>query len=100
MKQTLLALSHVWSPEPEPGGRTNPEEREQKDIDVIGLDKMHREAVIGECKFKHEISDRKVFKALKVQHKLLHENYRVVQLLLSSASEFLFWLTEEDEGEL
>ncbi len=74
---------------------TNPDDHEQTDIDVVGLDKMRKEAVIGECKFRHEVTDKKVFESLKARHNLLHEKYRVVQYLLFSVSEFSAWLTEE-----
>lgn len=74
---------------------TNPEKREETDIDVVGLDKKRKEAVIGECKFKHEITDKKVYEALKERANLLHEGYRVVQYLLFSSSAFSEWLSEE-----
>ncbi len=77
---------------------TNPERREETDIDVVGLDKARREAVIGECKFRHETTDRKVYEALKERHALLHEGYRVVQYLLFSASGFSDWLVREAES--
>ncbi len=74
---------------------TNPARREETDIDVVGLDRMRKEAVIGECKFRHELTDKKVYDALRERHNLLHEGYRVVQYLLFSASSFSDWLTEE-----
>ena len=74
---------------------TNPEQREETDIDVVGLDKTRKEAVIGECKFRHEMTDKKVYDALVARHHLLHEGYRVVQYLLFSASGFSDWLMEE-----
>nr|MBQ4455586.1 ATP-binding protein [Clostridia bacterium] len=74
---------------------TNPENHEQTDIDVVGLDKTRKEAVIGECKFRHEITDKKVYDALKGRHHLLHGGYRVVQYLLFSASEFSDWVINE-----
>ena len=74
---------------------TNPEHHEETDIDVVGLDKIRKEAVIGECKFRHEVMDKKVYDALVARHHLLHEGYRVVQYLLFSASGFSDWLMEE-----
>lgn len=74
---------------------TNPANHEQTDIDVVGLDKARKEAVIGECKFKHEITDKKVYDALQERHSLLHDQYRVVQFLLFSVSDFSDWLKEE-----
>ena len=71
---------------------TNPGKREETDIDVVGLDPKRREAVIGECKFRHETTDRKVYEALKERAGLLREGYRVVQHLLFSAGGFTDWL--------
>ena len=73
----------------------NPVKKEETDIDVVGLDKRGREAVIGECKFKTELTDKKVYDTLAERSNLLHEHYRVVQYLLFSASEFSDWLREE-----
>lgn len=78
---------------------TNPDHREETDIDVVGLDKMRKEAVIGECKFRNQITDKKVYDALVERHSLLHEGYRVVQYLLFSASPFSDWLIEEEKKE-
>lgn len=76
---------------------TNPEKRETTDIDVVGLDKAHREAVIGECKFKNEVTDKKVYDALMERSALLHGGYSVKQFLLFSLSDFSSWLQEESE---
>ena len=73
----------------------NPAKKEETDIDVVGLDKRGREAVIGECKFKTELTDKKVYDTLAERSNLLHEHYSVVQYLLFSASEFSDWLREE-----
>ena len=51
--------------------------------------------MIGECKFRTEPTDKKVYDALVERSGLLHEHYRVVQYLLFSASEFSDWLCEE-----
>ena len=74
---------------------TNPEQREETDIDVVGLDPGRKEAVIGECKFRNETTDKKVYDALMERHNLLHQGYRVTQYLLFSAGGFSDWLAEE-----
>ena len=74
---------------------TNPNKREETDIDVVGLDKNKKEAVIGECKFRHETTDKKVYDALVERKALLHQQYRVVQYLLFSVSGFSNWLEKE-----
>lgn len=76
---------------------TNPEKKEETDIDVVGLDPTSKQAIIGECKFRHEITDKKVFDSLVERHTLLHQNYRVVQYLLFSASGFSDWIVAESK---
>jgi len=76
---------------------TNPEKKAETDIDVVGLDSVKKEAVIGECKFRHEMTDKKVYDALTERHSLLHQNYRVVQFLLFSVSGFSDWLISESK---
>lgn len=76
---------------------TNPEKKEETDIDVVGLDKSKKEAVIGECKFKKEVTDKKVYDSLAERCGLLRQGYRVTGLLLFSASEFSSWLQEEEK---
>ena len=74
---------------------TNPEKKTETDIDVVGLNPGNKEAIIGECKFRHEITDKKVYDSLVERHSLLHQNYRVVQYLIFSASGFSDWLIAE-----
>lgn len=75
----------------------NPEKKAETDIDVVGLDPSRKLAVIGECKFRHETTDKKAYDALVERHTLLHQNYRVVQYLLFSASGFSEWLIDESK---
>ena len=76
---------------------TNPEKKAETDIDVVGLDPVNKQAIIGECKFRHEMTDKKVFDSLIERHTLLHQNYRVVQYLLFSASGFSDWVVAESQ---
>ena len=73
---------------------TNPAKREETDIDVVGLDKRTKTAVIGECKFRNEAADKSVFEALAERNALLHEHYHVVQYLLFSSGGFSRWVEE------
>ena len=76
---------------------TNPAKKSETDIDVVGLDPGSKQAVIGECKFRHEITDKKAYEALIERHTLLHQNYRVVQYILFSASGFSDWIVSESK---
>ena len=77
----------------------NPEKKEETDIDVVGLDITSKEAVLGECKFKNEVLDKKVFEQLKERHGLIDHRYRVVKYLLFSKSGFSDWIMEKQEKE-
>ncbi len=74
---------------------TNPQKHEETDIDIIGLDKQEKRAVIGECKFKKELTDKKVYESLLERGELLHQGYIVNQYILFSLSGFSSWLEEE-----
>ena len=76
---------------------TNPEKKTETDIDVVGLNPGNKQAIIGECKFRHEITDKKAYDSLVERHALLHQNYRVVQYLIFSASGFSDWIIAESK---
>ena len=78
---------------------TNPHKKEETDIDVVGLDIVNKQAVLGECKFKNEIFDKKVFDQLKERHGLIDNRYRVVKYLLFSKSGFSDWILEQQDKE-
>lgn len=78
---------------------TNPSKREETDIDVVGLDDVKRLAVLGECKFKNELLDKKVFEQLRERNGLIDHKYRVVQYLLFSKSGFSDWILEHQMSE-
>ena len=77
---------------------TNPEKKEQTDIDVVGIDKLNKEAVIGECKFRNEITDKAVYDALTERRSLLKGSYIVKELLIFSLSGFSDWLINEEKN--
>lgn len=73
---------------------TNPAQKEETDIDVVGLDTVNKQAVIGECKFKNELLDKGIFEQLVARKGLLDKKYQVVQYLLFSKSGFSDWIKE------
>lgn len=76
---------------------TDPVKKEQTDIDVVGLNTFQKEAVLGECKYKNEILDKKVMMNLIEKKGLLPNEYRIVQFLLFSKSGFSDWVVENAE---
>ena len=78
---------------------TNPRKKEETDIDVVGLDIANKQAVLGECKFKNEVLDKKIFEQLKERHGLIDNSYRVVKYLLFSKSGFSDWIIEQKDKE-
>lgn len=78
---------------------TNPDTKEQTDIDVVGLDRQSRRAVLGECKFRNETADKKVLDKLKERNGLISSDYSVCSYILFSKSGFSPWLEEHAEEE-
>lgn len=73
---------------------TDHAKKEQTDIDVVGLNTFRKEAVIGECKYKNEILDKKVMMNLVDKRSLVPNEYKVVQFILFSKSGFSDWVVE------
>lgn len=78
---------------------TNPNKKEETDIDVVGLDLINKNAVLGECKFKNELLDKKVFESLKERLGLIDSRYKTVKFLLFSKSGFSDWIIENKDKE-
>ena len=66
---------------------SDPVEKCQTDIDVVGIDFTTHSAVIGECKFKNELFGKKEMDTLKDRARLLSD-YSVRYYLLFSLSGF------------
>lgn len=49
------------------------------DIDVVGLDKAAKKAVLGECKYRNELIDKKRYEDLLEKNGLISKEYTVVQ---------------------
>ena len=64
------------------------------DIDVVGIDDANKKAVLGECKFKNEVIDKEVYKALMDRRGLIDKSYEEVEFLLFSLTGFSKWVKE------
>lgn len=67
------------------------------DIDVVGLSAAEKGMVVGECKFKNEKIDKKVYETLVRRSKVISCKYPVVQYLLFSLAGFTEWFGENVE---
>lgn len=76
---------------------THPKRRETTDIDVVGLDKSSKKAVLGECKYRNAPIDKNVYEDLQEKDGLIAKEYTVVQYILFSKSGFTEWVAEHCE---
>lgn len=76
---------------------THPGKRVTTDIDIVGLDKTAKKAVLGECKYRKEPIDRKVYEELLEKDGLISKEYETVQYLLFSKSGFTEWVKEHSD---
>ena len=76
---------------------THPKKRETTDIDVVGLDKTSKKAVLGECKYRNIPIDKNVYEDLQEKNGLIAKEYTVVQYILFSKSGFTEWVAEHCE---
>ena len=65
--------------------------QQSADIDVVGISAVDKTLVVGECKFKNERIDRKIYETLLRRAKLLPGSYIVTKYLLFSLSGFTKW---------
>ncbi|HBZ52244.1 MAG TPA: ATPase [Eubacterium sp.] len=70
------------------------------DIDVVGIDNIHKKAVIGECKFKNEKIDKSVYDALMARRGLIDRDYTEVQYLFFALSGYSDWILKNADKEL
>ena len=73
---------------------TNPQTHEETDIDVVGLDTVTKQALLGECKFRNEGIDKGVFEQLQQRNGLIDSRCRVSGFLLFSRTGFSDWILE------
>ncbi len=69
------------------------------DIDVVGIDDVKNEAVLGECKFKNEVIDKEVYEALMDRRGLIDKRYKEVEFMLFSLSGFSKWVIENADSD-
>ena len=69
-------------------------DRKPTDIDVVGLDNISNQAIIGECKFKNEPIDRAVYDSLMDRKGLIDRRYTEVQYVFFSLSGYSQWVKE------
>ncbi len=76
---------------------THQKKRVTIDIDVVGLDKMAKKAVLGESKYRNEPIDKKIYEELREKDGLISKEYKVVQYVLFSKNGFTEWVLERNE---
>lgn len=90
LKCTVTETGKWWGP-----GHDN----RPTDIDIVGIDRAGKKAVLGECKFKNEKIDKEVYDALMDRKGLIDKHYTEVQYLFFSLSGFSEWVKENVDGE-
>lgn len=65
--------------------------QQSADIDVLAISKTDKTAVIGECKFRNEKIDKKVYDTLLGRAGLIVGKYRVIKYLFFSLSGYTDW---------
>ncbi len=73
--------------------------KETTDIDVVGLDKLSKKAVLGECKFTNNLADKAVFEKLKERTGLIDKSYETAGYALFSKTGFSDWVIANAEKE-
>ncbi|MCR5625032.1 MAG: ATP-binding protein [Lachnospiraceae bacterium] len=70
------------------------------DIDVVGISSIDNKAVIGECKFKNEKTDKSIYETLISKSGLISGKYNIIKYLLFSLSGFTDWYDKIDKTNL
>lgn len=73
---------------------------EAADIDIVAISAIDKAAVVGECKFKNEKTDRDIYTALKRRSLIIAGKYEIKKLLLFSLSGFSKWFSKEKPNDL
>ena len=77
---------------------TNPKKKEQTDIDVVGLDTISNQAILGECKFRNAPIDKSILDDLMERNGLIDRKYVTVSYFLFSLGGFSSWILENSEA--
>ncbi|KIR03354.1 archaeal ATPase, fused to C-terminal DUF234 domain protein [Lachnospiraceae bacterium TWA4] len=65
--------------------------QQSADIDVVGISDIDKTAVIGECKFKNEKIDKKIYDTLIRRSALISGKYRIIKYIFFSLSGYTEW---------
>ena len=65
--------------------------QQSADIDVVGISDIDKTAVLGECKFKNEVTDKKVYDTLVRRSAVIQGKYRIVKYLFFSLNGYSDW---------
>ncbi len=74
--------------------------QQSADIDVVGISTADKTAVVGECKFKKEKIDKKIYETLLRRANLINGKYVVNRYILFSLSGFTDWFDEQNSPNL
>ena len=74
-------------------------DRKPTDIDVVGIDNINNQALLGECKFKNEPVDKTVYNSLMERKGLINRKYVEVQYAFFSLSGYSEWVRENADPE-
>lgn len=67
------------------------------DIDVVGISDLDKSIVVGECKFKNQPIDKKIYEVLVRRSKSLQKNYTINKYLFFSLSGYTNWFHETQD---
>ncbi len=61
------------------------------DIDIVAISQIDKTAIVGECKFKNEKTDKDVYDTLIRRSKVLNNKYTISKYILFSLSGYTKW---------
>ena len=68
------------------------------DIDVVGVSEPEKKVILGECKFKNEKIDKKVYETLLRRGNQLKLKYHIEKYVLFSMSGFTEWFDSLEDN--
>lgn len=71
--------------------------QQSADIDVVGISDLDKTAVLGECKFKKEKTDKDVYDTLLRRSAVIGGKYRIIMYLFFSLSGYTSWFDSVDD---
>lgn len=74
---------------------------ESTDIDIVGISKIDKSMVVGECKFKNEKIDKSIFEILfRRANNVFHGNYKIKKYILFSLNGYTGWFGDNENENL